>query len=114
MTIHRKRSIRRSYHTVFFLCLLWSPNVFASWIDWNVNTAIPDNNETGLQDTQTLSGFGNVIQSLDVRLTFTAAALDFAYNGDFYVTLQHDSVPCRNTTPVCHDIFNRKMLVVQQ
>lgn len=54
----------------------------ADWISWNVDRAIPDNNETGLQDTRFISGFSNVIQSVDVRLRLTGDPL--AFNGDFY------------------------------
>ena len=58
---------------------------------FTVDQAIPDNRETGLQDTQTLSGFTGAIGSLEVLLSISAADGDLAYNGDFYVTLQHDS-----------------------
>ena len=69
----------------------WTITVRADWIDFNVNTAIPDNDPAGFQDTQTLSGFSNAIQFVEVRLSFSAAPSDYAYNGDYYVTLQHDS-----------------------
>lgn len=58
----------------------------AELVTWNVNAAIPDNDPMGLQDTQTLSGFTDVIGSLEVRLTLTGDPL--AYNGDFFVSLQ--------------------------
>ena len=58
----------------------------ADFINWNVDAAIPDNDPMGLQDTQTLSGFTDVIGSLQVRLTLTGDPL--AYNGDFFVSLQ--------------------------
>lgn len=58
----------------------------AEWSDWSIGTAIPDNEPMGLQDSQTLSGFTDVIGSLEVRLTLTGDPL--AYNGDFFVSLQ--------------------------
>lgn len=64
---------------------------YGDWVDWNVNAAIPDNDPAGLQDTQILSGYDGVIESVQVRLTLTGAAMDYAFNGDFYITLQHDS-----------------------
>lgn len=58
---------------------------------FTVNETIPDNRETGLQNTQTLSGFQGLIGSISVSLSISAASGDRAYNGDFYVTLQHDA-----------------------
>ena len=58
---------------------------------FTVDQAIPDNRETGLQDTRTVSGFAGVIGSIEVHLSIAAASADLAYNGDFYVTLQHDA-----------------------
>lgn len=58
---------------------------------FTVDQAIPDNRETGLQNTQTLSGFDGPIGSLEVSLSISSADGDLAYNGDFYVTLQHGS-----------------------
>ncbi len=66
-------------------------NAFGAWLEWDVNTAVPDNDPTGLQDTRALSGFTDVIESVEVRLTFTAAPGDLAYNGDLYASLQHDT-----------------------
>ena len=58
----------------------------AEVVTWTVNQAISDNNAMGLQNTQTLSGYTDVIGSLEVRLTLTGDPL--AYNGDFFVSLQ--------------------------
>ncbi len=66
-------------------------SAFGAWIEWDVNQAVPDNDPTGLQDTRTVSGFTDMIKSLSVRITLTAALSDLAYNGDLYVTLQHDT-----------------------
>lgn len=63
-----------------------APAARADFLNWNVDAAIPDNDPMGLQDTQTLSGFTDVIGSLEVRLTLTGDPL--AYNGDFFVSLQ--------------------------
>ncbi len=56
------------------------------WIDWNVDAAIPDNEPMGLADTQSLSGYDNVIESIEVRLTISGNPL--AFNGDFFASLQ--------------------------
>ena len=58
---------------------------------FTVDEAIPDNAETGLHDTRTVSGFAGVVGSIEVHLSISAASADLAYNGDFYVTLQHDA-----------------------
>lgn len=58
---------------------------------FSVDKAIPDNVETGLQDTQTISGFAGEIEALTVSLKISAASGYLAYNGDIYATLQHDS-----------------------
>lgn len=57
----------------------------------NIDKAIPDNSGFGVQDTQSISGYGPAIESVSVYLKLDAAAGDFAYNGDYYVSLQHDS-----------------------
>lgn len=58
----------------------------ADLVTWTVDQAIPDNESMGLQNTQTMSGFTDVIGSIEVRLTLTGDPL--AYNGDFFVSLQ--------------------------
>jgi len=84
MTAMTKRGIR-------LVLFAWAITARADWIDFTVNTAIPDNDPAGLQDTQTLSGFLSTIDFVEVRLSFSAAPSDYAFNGDYYVTLQHDS-----------------------
>lgn len=74
---------------VLWLLCGWTITAHADWMDFNVNAAIPDNNPSGFQDTQTLSGFGGGIQSLEIRIAVSAAPSDYAFNGDYYVTLQH-------------------------
>lgn len=68
------------------ICLMTGLVARGDWVDWNVNTAIPDNDPAGLQDTRTLSGYEGVIESVEVRLTLTGNPL--AFNGDFFVSLQ--------------------------
>jgi hypothetical protein len=60
-------------------------------ISWDVNALIPDNDPMGLQDTQELSGFLGAIDSLEVWLKISAATNNLAWNGDLFVSLQHDS-----------------------
>ena len=55
-----------------------------------VPTAIPDNNALGVQQTLELSGFSGPIESVSVRLTISGIN-GGAFNGDLFVTLQHDS-----------------------
>jgi subtilisin-like proprotein convertase family protein len=64
---------------------------YGDLITYEVDTAIPDNAGSGLQDTRIVSGLGNVIESVNVYLNIEAMVGDVAWNGDFYVTLQHDS-----------------------
>jgi hypothetical protein len=60
-------------------------------MSWDVDALIPDDDPTGLQDTRELSGFTDVIGTLEVWLKISAATNNLAWNGDLYVTLQHDS-----------------------
>lgn len=71
--------------------LLLAASVRADWVDWNVNAAVPDNDETGLQDTRILSGYEGEVAALEVRLVLSAFSGSLAWNGDYYVTLQHAS-----------------------
>lgn len=72
--------------------LLLGSSAFAGvWVDWNVGAAVADNDPMGVQDTRTLLGYSGAIQSVEVRLTLTGILQDYAYNGDYYVALQHDS-----------------------
>ncbi len=57
----------------------------------DINKAIPDNSEFGVQDTQVVVGYGPIITSVEVYLKLSAAESDWVYNGDYYVSLQHDS-----------------------
>ncbi|HBA85553.1 MAG TPA: PEP-CTERM sorting domain-containing protein [Verrucomicrobia bacterium] len=82
--------------TIFLrsLCFIFL-SVSVSQADWvaftNLNLAIPDNDEMGVQNTQSLNGYLNAIDTIEVSLRLSAAPADLAYNGDFYITLQHDS-----------------------
>lgn len=80
-----RRSCLRLCGLLSVLCGLMAAR--AGWVEFNVGQVIPDYDETGMQDTQTLSGYGGAITSLEVRLQFSGDPL--AYNGDFYATLQH-------------------------
>lgn len=58
----------------------------------NAPAAIPDNNSLGLQQTINVSGYDELvtIESLTISLNI-AGIHGGAFNGDFYVTLQHDT-----------------------
>lgn len=87
----------KKYGKTRLLALVGALTMFGSsafadaWVDWNVGAAVADNDPMGVQDTRTLSGYVGVIQSVEVRLTLTGMLLEHAYNGDYFVTLQHDS-----------------------
>lgn len=57
----------------------------------NINQIIPDNTASGVQDTQEISGLEPFIMSVSVYFSLSAPGGDFAYNGDYYVSLQHDT-----------------------
>lgn len=76
---------------IAFLMGLAACTAQAQWIYYDVNETIPDNDPVGLQDTRTVSGFTDLIQSIQVRLLITALPSDWAYNGDYYISLQHGS-----------------------
>lgn len=75
---------------LFLAVLLLASSLNASTTvieDWTVSSSIPDNNITGLVDTQTISGSTITgITSVEVRLQFSGG-----WNGDLYAFLQHDS-----------------------
>jgi subtilisin-like proprotein convertase family protein len=56
----------------------------------SVGALIPDGNSSGLASVQTLTGTSGSIQSVTVQLNVSGVG-DGAFNGDLYVTLQHDS-----------------------
>jgi subtilisin-like proprotein convertase family protein len=67
--------------------------VLAARADWIVNSTpqdIPDNNSLGIEQSITLSGYSDLIQSVSVSLVITGRNSG-AFNGDLFVTLQHDS-----------------------
>jgi len=71
---------------------LWISSVtYGDLISWDVNTAIPDGEATGLQNTQTISGLQEQITSLEVHLKIQPLSGELVWNGDYYVSLQHDS-----------------------
>ena len=79
-----------SIRTLAIGCLLLSLPAPAALI-FPINLPIPDNAPTGFQNTQSLSGFSGSIASLEVHLSLSAAPATLAFNGDFYLTLQHDA-----------------------
>jgi subtilisin-like proprotein convertase family protein len=66
--------------------LFWGASgVYGDWIDFDVNQGIPDNDPTGYQNTQTLSGLDPVIESIEVSLRLSGSP--DAFSGDYYVSL---------------------------
>ena len=57
----------------------------------NINQTITDNDSTGYENTQELSGYDNMLTSLVVSIRLSSITGDLAYNGDYYMSLQHDS-----------------------
>jgi subtilisin-like proprotein convertase family protein len=62
----------------------------ADWIDMVSPESIPDNNALGISQTLELSGFTDPIESIEVRLVISETSAS-VFNGDYFVTLQHDS-----------------------
>jgi hypothetical protein len=87
----KKHGKKRLLALVGALTMLGASAFADAWVDWNVNTVVADNDPMGVADTRTLSGYVGAIQSVEVRLTLTGMLLDYAYSGDYFVTLQHDS-----------------------
>lgn len=57
-----------------------------------LNLDIPDGSLSGLVNRQSLDGpDGALIRSLEIELQLAGTGTDGAWNGDFYVTLQHDT-----------------------
>lgn len=56
----------------------------------NAPETIADNNSLGLQQTLNLTGYSGWIESLTVDVTISGIN-GGAFNGDFYLTLQHES-----------------------
>ena len=71
------------------LVLLISPLSWAELITYSVNQSIPDGDPTGLQNTQTISGYAEVLESITVTLKLTGDPA--AFGGDFYVSLQSEN-----------------------
>ena len=77
---------------VLFL-LLVSTSVGAVLIEqnWAVNTAIPDNDDTGLADTVVISSMADTIVSIEVDLKISGVSSSSpAFGGDLFVTLQNE------------------------
>jgi len=67
---------------ILFWCTL---SAFGSWVYFDVNQAVSDNDPTGLQNTQTLSGLNPKIDYIEVYLKLSGSP--DAFSGDYYVTL---------------------------
>ncbi len=53
---------------------------------WTMSSAIPDNDPSGMQNTQSVSGYTEEIESISVRLRLGGDPL--AFGGDLFVSLQ--------------------------
>jgi len=61
-------------------------------VSWDqINQPIPDANLSGLADTRTLASLSGQITDLNVSLTLAGLPEEPSFNGDLYVTLQHES-----------------------
>ncbi len=77
-----KRTIRWIAGLSLFWCAL---SASGDWVYFNVNQSVPDNDPTGLQNTQTLSGFDPKIDYIEAYLKLSGDP--DAFSGDYYVTL---------------------------
>ena len=57
----------------------------------NIDEAIPDNDSRGYVDVQTISGMSGLLTNISVNVVLSAIDGDWAYNGDYFMTLQHGS-----------------------
>jgi len=77
---------KRTTNWIAGLILLWGAlSVYGDWIYFDVNQDVPDNDPTGLQNTQALSGFGLAIDYIQVYLRMSGSP--DAFVGDYYVSL---------------------------
>lgn len=77
---------KRMISWVAGLSLFWCAwSASGSWAYFDVNRAVPDNDPTGLQNTQTLSGFNPKIDYIEAYLKLSGSP--DAFSGDYYVTL---------------------------
>lgn len=79
-------------HTYLFMlvALVGSSICHADMIYNTTPMDIPDNNSLGISQDITLSGYSSSVTSVEVSLVITGRNAG-AYNGDLYVSLQHDS-----------------------
>ncbi|MCC7299658.1 MAG: PEP-CTERM sorting domain-containing protein [Verrucomicrobia bacterium] len=68
-----------------FILFVSTLNVYGDWIYFGVNQGVPDNDPTGYQNTQTLTGLDPVIESIEVSLRLSGSP--DAFSGDYYVSL---------------------------
>jgi subtilisin-like proprotein convertase family protein len=83
--------IQKRISLVAVLFLATALSLSADVITYNVNESIPDNDATGLQDTQTVAGYAvdETVDTIEVSLKMSGDAL--AFGGDFFVTLQNSN-----------------------
>lgn len=75
-------------YAIFFVLSLPGFIHADSWT-WTVNQAVPDNDPAGFQNTQSVSGYDQVIQEIAVRLHLSGDPL--AFGGDLFVSLQSEN-----------------------
>lgn len=77
-----KRMICWVVGLILFWCTL---SAFGGWVYFDVNQTVSDNDPTGLQNTQTLSGFDPKIDYVEAYLRLSGNP--DAFSGDYYVSL---------------------------
>ena len=79
--------------TLILLLTAGALSVSAAKNTFTVNAVIPDDDPNGLQNTQTISGYDPILTDIAVSLKISALnpGTDYAYNGDFFATLLHES-----------------------
>ena len=80
----------RSLYIVPVLLFVLATATQADLIVHTTPQDIPDNNGLGIQQTIEVSGYSNAIQSVSVNLRIVGRD-GGAFNGDFFVSLQHSS-----------------------
>lgn len=93
MTRNLQRQLQFRMNTLYLSLLVLLPSLSARagtsiTQTWNISTAIPDNDDIGFSNTQSLTAPGITgIESVTVGLNFAGG-----WNGDLYAYLVHDGV----------------------
>ena len=84
--------MRISMYKMILVCgVAFSMSAQADLFTFNdINQEITDNDSRGVANVQTISGLDSSISSISISLNLSAVSGDLAFNGDYYVTLQHD------------------------